>query len=119
MFKNLQLLHLGSKFYYNILIINIIGCFVIAFFLRLTFDIWQLDSNSRLGISTGFIGAFTTFSTLCKEFTALLFGGYVFFSLIYLLLSIVVGLFSVYLGDTAAKKISEFKELPGDNSKTF
>ena len=116
--KNWQVLHLSNKFYLNTVIINIIGCFILAFFLRLAFDIWEIDSDIRLGISTGFIGAFTTFSTLCKEFTVLLFSGDAFFSFFYLLLSIGAGLCAVYLGDASAKKIIIIKEILGDTSKT-
>lgn len=104
-FKNLQVIQLSSKFHFNTLVINIIGCFLIAFILRLALDIWDMDPELRLGISAGFVGAFTTFSTLCKEYTVILFGGDVLFSLIYLLLSVSLGLFSVYLGNATAKII--------------
>jgi len=115
--KNWQILHFSSKFYLNTIMINIIGCFVLAFFLRLAFDIWEVDSDFRLGISTGFIGAFTTFSTLCREVSGLLLSGDVIFSLLYLLFSIGAGLCAVYSGDILAKRIIIVKESLENSSK--
>lgn len=108
--KNLELFSSGGTFKFNILFINITGCFIIAFFLRLAIDIWDLDADLRLGVSTGFIGAFTTFSTFCKEYTGLLSNGDVFLSSVYLFLSVTVGIFAVYLGDSLAKKVMFIKE---------
>lgn len=115
--KNWHVLHLSNKYYFNTVIINIIGCFILAFFLRLAFDIWDVAPDFRLGISTGFIGAFTTFSTLCREMTGLLFSGDVFFAFLYLLFSIGAGLCAVYLGDILAKMIMLVKEILGESSK--
>lgn len=109
--KNWEVLHISSQFYMNIMIINIAGCFILAFFLRLAFDIWEMDSNLRLGIATGFIGAFTTFSTLCREAVSLVFNANVPFFFMYLFLSVAGGLAAVYLGDMAAKKVIRIKEL--------
>lgn len=109
--KNLEALHISSQFYFNTVIINITGCFILAFFLRLVFDIWEIDSDLRLGIASGFIGAFTTFSTLCRETVNLFLGNSVFFSFLNLLLSIAAGLAAIYLGDMAAKKVIRIKEL--------
>lgn len=108
--KNLELFSFGGTFKYNVLIINIAGCFIIAFFLRLAIDIWDLDTDLRLGISTGFIGAFTTFSTLCKEYMGLVNNGNILLSSMYLFLSVTVGIFAVYLGDSLAKKVMFIKE---------
>ena len=117
--KNWQVLHISSQFYLNTVIINIVGCFILALFLRLAFDIWELDSDFRLGIATGFIGAFTTFSTLCRETIGLLFSGAVMYSLLNLVFSVTAGITAVYLGDMCAKKIIILKEVLEDNSKSL
>ena len=110
--KNIELFNFGGTFHYNILFINIAGCFILAFFLRLAVDIWDLDSDLRIGIATGFIGAFTTFSTFCKEYSSLLLGGNIAQSSLYLFLSVGMGIFAVYLGDAAAKKSIGIKTEP-------
>ncbi len=51
----------------NILTINIIGAFLLGFFLELSMERLALPVLLKTGISTGFLGAFTTFSGLCAE----------------------------------------------------
>lgn len=51
----------------NILLINIMGAFLLAFFLELSLGRLHISAAIRTGISTGFLGAFTTFSGLCSE----------------------------------------------------
>ncbi|HYE83976.1 MAG TPA: CrcB family protein [Clostridia bacterium] len=115
--KNWQFLHVNSPLRPETIIINITGCFILAFFLGLAFDIWELDPDLRLGTATGFIGAFTTFSTLCRDSADLLLSGYIFLSAVNLLLSVAAGLTAVYLGDISAKKIIALKEQLEDSSK--
>lgn len=113
--KNWSVLHISSQFYLNTVIINIVGCFLMALFLRLAFDIWELDPDLRLGIATGFIGAFTTFSTLCRETVTLFLSGAVIYSLLNLILSVTAGIAAIYLGEIVAKKIIILKEMLGEN----
>ena len=87
------------------LITNVLGCFLIGLILTLAFEILDFDSNIRLGIVTGLLGAFTTFSTLCKESFILIATGEIFDSIIYILSTIALGLLAVYLGTVLAKKI--------------
>lgn len=47
----------------NTLIINVLGCFALSFIIDLSFEKKHLSNALRLGITTGFLGAFTTFST--------------------------------------------------------
>lgn len=49
------------------LIVNVIGSFGLAYFLQKAMSRWALASHWRLGIATGFFGAFTTFSTFMLE----------------------------------------------------
>lgn len=114
LFKNWQVMNTSSQFYLNTVIINIVGCFILALFLRLAFDIWELDADFRLGIATGFIGAFTTFSTLCRETVDLLFNISITSSLIYLLLSAAVGLAAIFMGDAGAKGIINLRARRGE-----
>ncbi|AVX20410.1 MULTISPECIES: fluoride efflux transporter CrcB [Carboxydocella] len=54
------------------LIVNLLGSFGLAFFLQKSLTSWGLAAHWRLGIATGFFGAFTTFSTFMLENVALL-----------------------------------------------
>lgn len=53
------------------LIVNILGCFLIALFMNICIELVEIDPDLRLGIASGFIGALTTFSTVCKEIVSL------------------------------------------------
>ncbi len=51
----------------NTLVINILGAFLLAGFLEISLDRLRVSGPVRTGVSTGFLGAFTTFSGLCAE----------------------------------------------------
>ncbi|NMC56947.1 MAG: fluoride efflux transporter CrcB [Eubacteriaceae bacterium] len=102
--KGINLFNYSGNIPINTLIINISGAFILMFFLTVAFEVAGFDANIRLGISTGFLGAFTTFSTLCKETVVLIFNGYYFSAFLYILLSFVLGLATAYAGYILAKK---------------
>jgi fluoride exporter len=89
----------------NTLIINVIGSFMIALILTVALEIWEIDEALRLGIATGFIGAFTTFSTLCKETVNLIASGYYYSAISYMTMSAVLGLSAVYFGVVVAREL--------------
>lgn len=88
----------------NTLIINVTGSFIIALILTVALEIWEIDEALRLGIATGFIGAFTTFSTLCKETVNLIASGYYYSAISYMTMSVVLGLSAVYFGVVVARE---------------
>lgn len=89
----------------NTLFINISGAFLMAFILTIAFEVWEIDADIRLGITTGFLGAYTTFSTLCKESVALMRNGYYFSAISYITVTAILGLGVAYLGTILARKI--------------
>ncbi|MEN2768395.1 fluoride efflux transporter FluC [Ornithinibacillus xuwenensis] len=70
------------------LIANLIGCFLLSYLLHVPFMKNTFSKESRIGITTGILGAFTTFSTFAVEtvvlgeVSILLATGYVIISLI-------------------------------------
>lgn len=89
----------------NTLLINLTGSFLIAFLFTVAMEVRELDSDIRLGITTGYLGGFTTFSTLCKETVALMQSGNYFTALSYSILSILIGLGLAYFGVIIARGI--------------
>jgi CrcB protein len=57
----------GSRFPWGTLTVNLIGCFVFGIVWALVEYRVGLDTQARLIILTGFLGAFTTFSTFGFE----------------------------------------------------
>ncbi|OXT08552.1 fluoride efflux transporter CrcB [Thermoanaerobacterium thermosaccharolyticum] len=87
--------------------INIFGSFLLSYISNLTLEEFKVNFNIRLAITTGFIGAFTTFSTFTKETMDLLRNGRIAVALMYVLLSILAGFIMSFigfeLGDKTAK----------------
>jgi CrcB protein len=83
--------------------VNIIGSFVIGLFLTLSEERFMWPSELRVLIAVGFLGAFTTFSTLTWESMQMLQLHDVVGASMNLALSIVCGMLAVYGGVTLAR----------------
>ncbi len=80
------------------LMTNLAGCFLIAFILTAAETWLDLDPAVRAGIIGGFLGAFTTFSTYCREAWQLLAGPAFLTGLLYFVASPLLGLAAILLG---------------------
>ncbi|MBC2581195.1 CrcB family protein [Clostridium sp. DJ247] len=89
----------------NTLFINITGSFILALISTMAIEIVHMDNDLRLGICTGFLGAYTTFSTMCKEGMVLLDNGSYVSFIYYITTSVFLGLGAAYLGAVLARKI--------------
>jgi len=78
--------------------INILGCFFLGWFSGHLKKLERIPPTIKTGVSTGFIGSFTTFSTFSVETAHLFTNGHVLLAMIYLLLSYVGGFLCVFLG---------------------
>jgi CrcB protein len=65
----------GAAFPYGTLIVNVVGCFLIAAILESALAASALSPTLRLALATGFVGGLTTYSSFAYETTALLRGG--------------------------------------------
>ncbi|MCM3129988.1 fluoride efflux transporter CrcB [Paenibacillus provencensis] len=79
-------------------LINMAGCFFLGFFFTVTPAKWNIRPEIRLCIGTGFTGAFTTFSTFTVDVVRLAGMSELLLGLMYVTLSVVIGLFMSYLG---------------------
>lgn len=79
-------------------VINVTGAFVLGLFLTLAVERLALPIEWRLFVATGFLGAYTTFSTFEYETQRLVEGGSAWLGLGYVVSSVVVGYAAVQLG---------------------
>jgi CrcB protein len=107
--KSSSMLKTDVEFPLDTLLINVFGSFLIALFLTLCIKAIKIDLDIRLGITAGFIGAFTTFSTVCKEVLGLLEQEKAYLAIFYSFLSVTLGIVAVYTGIVIAKRIITFR----------
>ncbi|GHO73360.1 putative fluoride ion transporter CrcB 2 [Ktedonobacter sp. SOSP1-85] len=89
---------LGKGWPFDILLINITGALLIALISTLAETTMLLGPTRRLFLVTGFLGAYTTFSSLALGTLNLLNGGATLPAFLYLLTSLLGGLFAIVLG---------------------
>jgi CrcB protein len=90
---------LGKAWPYDILIINLTGALLFAMVTVLADALFLVGPTRRLLITTGFLGAYTTFSSLALGDVLLFSKGAVLPALGYLLASMVGGLGAVLAGE--------------------
>ncbi len=105
--EHVQIIDSNSSFPLNTLLINLSGSFLLTFILTIAFEAWELPSHIRLGISVGFLGAYTTFSTFCKESVQLFNPGQYWTAILYIAISMVCGLGFALLGMLAARNAAK------------
>lgn len=62
---------LGHGFPYGTLIVNVVGSFLMGLLISIMAHSWQAPDSARLLLVTGFLGAFTTFSTFSLDVVSL------------------------------------------------
>ena len=92
-----------ATFPWATLAVNVIGCFCIGLFYVLS-EKCNLSSDVRLLLTTGLCGGFTTFSTFSSESLQMLRSGQMLFFIIYIMLSILLGLLAVVFGGMLGTK---------------
>lgn len=101
--KNIRFNVFSGNFPINTIIINITGCFLIAFFSTLFLSNINIKDELKLAITTGFIGTYTTFSSMCKDIVNLINWGAYSLALLYISGSIALGFAAIIIGIKLAK----------------
>ncbi|GGB90906.1 putative fluoride ion transporter CrcB [Marinobacterium zhoushanense] len=80
------------------LTVNVLGSFLMGVCFVLVLERAKLSPEMRPLLMTGFMGAFTTFSTFSLEAVALIQEGHIMSALIYISLSLLLCLAALYAG---------------------
>ncbi len=86
-------------------VINLAGSFVLGGFLTIVHIRRVVARYTRPLLAIGFLGAFTTFSTMAGETVTLVKDGHAWLGLSYLVVSVVAGLFTCALGVFGARAV--------------
>lgn len=88
----------NNPFPFATLSVNLIGSFLLAWLTTQYFKKISWPSHIKTAIGTGFVGSFTTFSTLSVETVELFQNGNSFYGFLYVLISVMGGLLMAKLG---------------------
>ncbi len=96
---------LGQSFPFGTLAVNLIGCFALGFVAHMTQTTELIPAYLRDGVKIGLLGAFTTFSTFGYETLELVQSGQWRAGLLNVVVSVVCGVFAVWLGLSLARAL--------------
>ncbi|WP_339215906.1 CrcB family protein [Solibacillus sp. FSL W8-0372] len=88
----------NSSFPITTLIVNLIGCFLLAWFTTSLFKRFSFSPMIRTAVSTGLVGSFTTFSAVSVETVTMFQSGNVLLAVLYVFISFSGGLLMSSLG---------------------
>jgi CrcB protein len=93
-----------DKFPFPTFLINVVGSFLIGFFMVVFTEKIAVSDNFKMAVTVGFLGAFTTFSTFEMEIFGLMRERQIMIAFLYLALSILVGFTGVLAGVALARR---------------
>ena len=93
-----------SAFPFGTLGVNVLGCFIIGIVFALS-ERTNMHPEWRLFLATGICGGFTTFSAFTNETFGLLRDGQLWYASIYIIVSVVIGVLSTFIGYSLLKLI--------------
>lgn len=96
---------LGRSFPFGTLAVNILGAFIIGFLMEFGLHSTLIPASLRVGLTVGFLGGLTTFSTFSYETFRLLEVGELLFAGLNAAGSVVVCVFFAWVGIVAARAI--------------
>ncbi|MEH7884324.1 fluoride efflux transporter CrcB [Bacillus sp. JJ1609] len=94
----------SEMFPFATLTVNLIGSFLLSWFTTYFVKRFSIPDHLQAAIGTGFVGSFTTFSTLSVETVTLIHNNDLFLAVVYVFISIAGGLIMSRLGYRAVKE---------------
>jgi CrcB protein len=98
--------YLGPATVMGTFVVNVTGSFALGFFMGLALERTIIPVNLRSLLAVGFLGGYTTFSTLTFESLRLVDDGQLFRAAISVLGNVLLGLAAAYLGILLGRAVS-------------
>jgi CrcB protein len=95
----------GRSFPYGTLAVNVIGAFLIGVIMEVGLKSTLIPGTLRVGLTVGFMGGLTTFSTFSYETFVLLEDGRLLTALVNILTSVAICLLFTWAGIVAARML--------------
>lgn len=99
----------GLGFPIGTLVVNITGSLLLGFILRLALGGTQMSPETRILLTTGFCGGYTTFSTFTYETAAMFESGQYRRAIVYVTLSVVLSVLATFAGFALAQSALTFR----------
>jgi CrcB protein len=96
---------LGRSFPYGTFVVNILGAFIIGLIMEMGLRSTLIPANIRTGLTVGFLGGLTTFSTFSYETFRLLEDGEFLIASTNVLISVLTCFLFTWLGIAAARYV--------------
>lgn len=88
----------GHHFPWGTLVINVVACLALGWVIGLADHKHIISPSARLFWTVGFCGGFSTFSAFSNETLVLLQSGFTFYSLLYIVLSVLLCVAATFAG---------------------
>ena len=95
----------GGELPWGTLLVNLSGCLAIGFLSTVLTERFAVDPTLRIGLTVGFVGSYTTFSTLVLESTQLAQSGSWAVALLNVGGSVVIGWLAVLAGAALGRAV--------------
>jgi CrcB protein len=95
----------GGSVPWSIFLVNVSGSFALGFVLHLVIERWPTNDYIRPFVAIGFIGGFTTFSTVMVDTDLLVRDGQVGTAAVYVIGSVIAGLVAAFAGIAIASRV--------------
>ena len=96
----------GRSFPYGTLVVNMLGAYLIGLIMELALRSTALSDTWRLGLTVGFLGGLTTFSSFSYETFKLLEDGQFLLAAVNVLASVFICLLCTWLGIVTIRALS-------------
>ena len=96
---------MGTRLPWGTLVVNVVGCFLLGVVMHASLATELVPSHWRLGLTTGFLGAMTTFSTFSYETVREMERGAWGAAGTNVLLNVAIGLPATWIGLVMARRV--------------